>query len=118
MYVAQLTGNSSNTEPSYTEVSMSEVEHNFGSFPADEIQEHSFFLTNQGDNLLYIRNVVVTCGCTRVEYDTKPIPPSAVSEVKVIYEADHIGYFKKTIRLYCNSESSPIILKIWGESNK
>ena len=118
LFIAQLTGNVSNTEPSLTEVSVSEVEHNFGSFPAAEVQEYSFFLTNQGDNLLYIRNVVVTCGCTRVEYDTKPIPPAGISEVKVTYEADQVGYFKKAIRLYCNSENSPITLKIWGESNK
>ena len=81
----------------------------------DEIQEHTFLLTNRGDAPLFINHVATSCGCTRVEYDERPVPSSGTAEIKVTYEADNTGYFKKAITVHCNTEKSPLILKICGE---
>ena len=115
LYIKQLTGKSLPSESPTTEVTVSEPEHHFGTFPKDEIQEHTFLLTNWGDAPLFINHVATSCGCTRVEYDKHPVPPSGTAEIKVTYEADNTGYFKKAITVHCNTEKSPLILKICGE---
>ena len=34
----------------------------------------------------------------------------------VSYKADHPEHFNKTITVYCNAESSPILLRIAGDA--
>ena len=118
LFLKQLTGIDRQTESLQTEVSLSETEYDFGSFPKDEIQEHTFLLTNKGSHPLVILHAVTSCGCTRVEYDKTPVPPSGVAKVKVIYEAEQSGHFNKKITLHCNSENSPLILKVRGETKQ
>lgn len=88
----------------------------FGQFPKSEKQERSFFLTNTGNRVLVIHDVVTSCGCTRVEYSKEGARPGGRLELKVIYDAEEPGRFSKTITVYCNAENSPLRLKIRGEA--
>lgn len=88
----------------------------FGQFPKSEKQKRSFFLTNTGNRVLVIHDVVTSCGCTRVEYSKEGVRPGGRLELKVIYDAEEPGRFSKTITVYCNAESSPLRLKIRGEA--
>ena len=36
--------------------------------------------------------------------------------LNVIYKAEHPEYFDKTITVYCNVETSPIVLRITGNA--
>ncbi|MBR5205421.1 MAG: DUF1573 domain-containing protein [Paludibacteraceae bacterium] len=88
----------------------------FGSFPKSEKQERSFVLTNTGDNLLVIQDIVTSCGCTKVEYSKEPVRPGGTLGVKVIYEAEKTGHFNKTVTVYCNVENSPLRLTVKGDA--
>jgi len=86
----------------------------FGSFPYTEKQESRFVLTNTGDKLLVIYDVVTSCGCTTVSYSKEGIRPGGQTELTVTYEVDKMEHFSKTVTVYCNADNSPLRLKITG----
>ena len=98
-------------------VSIDRTTMDFGSFPQSENQESSFTLTNTGNSLLVIQDIITSCGCTKVEYSKEPVRPGGTLEVKVLYEAEDAGYFKKTVTVYCNTENSPLRLTVKGNAN-
>ena len=97
-----------------TTVSINSTVIDFGSFPQSEKQERSFILTNTGNGLLVIQDIVTSCGCTKVEYSKEPVRPGETLEVKVIYEAEQAEHFNKTVTVYCNAENSPLRLAVKG----
>ncbi|WP_455666941.1 DUF1573 domain-containing protein [Phocaeicola sp.] len=99
-----------------TAVAMSTESIDFGSFPQAEKQERKFMLTNTGKNLLVIYDVITSCGCTKVEFSKEGIRPGENTELTVIYEAEKAEHFSKTITVYCNTNNSPLRLKITGNA--
>lgn len=99
-----------------TSVSVDRTLVDFGRFPLSEQQERSFLLTNSGQGLLVIQDVVASCGCTRVEYSKEPVRPGGTLELKVTYAAEHAGFFHKTLTVYCNTEDSPLRLAVKGNA--
>ena len=99
-----------------TEVSVDPMVLDFGSFPKEDKQEHSFVLTNTGKNLLVVHDIVTSCGCTQVEYKKSPVRPGETLELKVSYEAEESGFFNKTLTVYCNAENSPLRLMVRGSA--
>ena len=97
-----------------TTVSINTMVMDFGNFPMSEKQERNFVLTNKGDNMLAIQDIVTSCGCTKVEYSKEPVRPGGTLKVKVIYEAEQAEHFNKTITVYCNAENSPLRLTVMG----
>ena len=97
-----------------TAVSVDRTTMDFGSFPQSEKQESSFVLTNTGNGLLVIQDIVTSCGCTKVEYSKEPVRPGETLEVKVIYEAELAEHFNKTVTVYCNADNSPLRLAVKG----
>ena len=117
LYLKILTGNiSKTTTTSMTEVTLDKLKLDFGSFMYSEIQERSFVLTNRGETPLIIQDIITSCGCMKVRYDKSPVPPGGKLEITVIYKAEKAEYLKKTITVYCNIVSSPIMLKIEGSA--
>ena len=95
-------------------VSVDQAEKDFGKFPYSQKQEYIFLLTNTGNSVLAVQDVITSCGCTKAEYRKEPVRPGGTLEVKVVYEADAAGYFDKVVTIYCNAENSPISLRIKG----
>lgn len=75
-----------------------------------------FSLRNTGYKPLVLTNVDSSCGCTVPKWSRKPIDPNETTEIVVQVIPDNKGYFRKTITVYCNVESSPIVLQISGET--
>ena len=98
-----------------TEVTVDKMVVSFGKFDWKKEQKATFALTNTGDKLLAIQNVVTSCGCTSVEYPKEPIKVNGSAELHVTYRADYPEHFSKVITVYCNTENSPIVLRITGE---
>lgn len=117
LYLELVTGSRS-AKPSgkTTQVSVNQVELDFGSFPKEEKQERIFVLTNTGKGLLVIHDAITSCGCTKVEYSKLPVRPGETLELKVIYEAEEAGRFNKTVTVYCNTDNSPLRLKVKGSA--
>ena len=85
-----------------------------GKFDWRKEQKAVFVLKNTGDKPLVIQDVVTSCGCTSAEYFKKPVRPNDSLELCVTYKAEHPEHFDKTITVYCNTASSPIVLRIIG----
>ena len=79
-------------------------------------QKVSFYLQNVGEYPLVIDDVITSCGCVSVIYNKEPIRSTESLELNVIYEAENQGYFDKTLTVYCNTKSSPIMLRITGNA--
>ena len=117
LYVSLITGRKeAPSKETLTEVSVSQTVVDFGQFPMSEQKSHRFGLTNTGNHLLVVQDVVTSCSCTKVEYSKEPIRPGETLEVKVSYEAEEAGRFNKSVMVYCNAETSPLRLTIKGES--
>ena len=115
LYLGLITGSrSSKSSGQTTQVSVNQTELDFGNFPKEEKQERSFVLTNTGKGLLVIQDITTSCGCTKVEYSKEPVRPGETLEVKVIYEAEKAGYFRKIVTVYSNAEELPLRLTVKG----
>ena len=95
-------------------VELPETEKNFGNIPLNEKREHVFKLVNTGNKPLVIYDVTTSCGCTKAEYSKEPVRPGDALDLKVIYNAEDKGRFRKNLRVYCNAEEAPLKLAIMG----
>ena len=99
-----------------TKVSLAVESVDFGSFPQSEKQERKFTLTNTGQHVLVIYDVITSCGCTKVNYNKEGVRPGEKAELTVIYEAEKAEHFSKTVTIYCNADNSPLRLKVTGKA--
>ncbi len=105
-----------NVEKLRTKVLMKRTNIFLGKFDWLREKQVTFTLKNIGDNLLVIEDVNTSCGCVSVSYSKEPIYSGGTVNLNVIYKADHPGHFDKTISVYCNAESSPVLLRIAGNA--
>lgn len=78
--------------------------HNFGKLTQGEIIECAFKFKNIGTANLIISKVEMSCGCTDVKYDKKPIPPNAERYIKVKFDSSkRLGKQYKSITLISNT---------------
>ena len=115
LYLEIITGKKRvGADKSVTTVSMDQSEKDFGNIPLNEKREHIFMLVNTGNKPLVIYDVVTSCGCTKAEYGKEPVRPDETLELKVIYNAEDKGRFRKNLTVYCNAEDSPLKLTVVG----
>ena len=115
LYVGKVTGRDKQQNEPVTKITVDRTEYDFGTFSISERQECIFCITNSGSSLLTVQDVVTSCGCTKVEYDKRPVPPGQSMDLKVIYEAEESGHFTKVVTVYSNAETSPVRLRIKGD---
>ncbi|MBR5194367.1 MAG: DUF1573 domain-containing protein [Bacteroidaceae bacterium] len=115
LYLEIITGKKKGTDKSVTTVSIVDSEKDFGNIPLNEKREHVFKLVNTGNKPLVIYDVVTSCGCTKAEYGKEPVRPGETLDLKVIYNAEDKGRFRKNLTVYCNVEDSLLKLTVVGE---
>ena len=101
-----------------TTIKVDQSEIDMGTFPWKKKQEKKLSIKNTGKAPLVINEVITSCGCTTVEYDKTPVPLDMSVTLHISYEAEHPEFFNKTIRIFCNTTSSPIAIKIKGSAEK
>jgi len=99
-----------------TKVSIDRSSVSMGSFDWQEEQKSAFTLKNTGDKPLVIQDVTTSCGCTTVAYSKEPLQLGGATTLEVVYKAERPEHFDKTITLYCNTDNSPLTLKISGDA--
>lgn len=87
-----------------------------GCFDWKEDRRGRFLIKNIGNKPLVIQDVATSCGCTTVAYSKEPALPGKEIALEVVYKAEHPEHFDKTITVYCNAETSPLVLKISGDA--
>lgn len=119
LYIKLITGNQETVKKeNETQVSVNVMVLDFGSFPKEEKQERSFVLTNTGNGLMMVYDVITSCSCAKVEYNKQPVRSGETLDLKVIYEAEETGHFSKNIMVYCNTKNTPLRLIIKGYVTK
>ena len=115
LYLKHIMGNRDDSmETPKTSVELPETEKDFGNIPLNEKREHVFKLLNTGNKPLVVYDVTTSCGCTKAEYSKEPVRPGETLDLKVIYNAEDKGLFRKSLRVYCNVEESPLKLTVVG----
>ena len=115
LYLKHIMGNRDDSmETPKTSVELPETEKDFGNIPLNEKREHVFKLLNTGNKPLVVYDVTTSCGCTKAEYSKEPVRPGETLDLKVIYNAEDKGRFRKSLRVYCNVEDFPLKLMVVG----
>lgn len=99
------------------EIKFDKVNHNFGTFSANNPeQKTTFTFTNVGNAPLVLNQVVASCGCTVPHYDKKPIAPGQKGTIEVTYSGKGMfpGHFKKSITVRSNGKIEATRLYIEG----
>jgi len=89
---------------------------NYGTVLQGDKVDHSFRLTNQGDEVLEIHKVKTTCGCTVARDYPREIAPGATAELPVTFDSTHKrGRQDKAITVFTNADpSSQYVVKLTG----
>jgi hypothetical protein len=91
------------------------IEHDFGNLDYSGNGTFEFVFSNNGNEALVLSNVRSTCGCTVPQWPRNPIAPGENASINVKYDTKRVGAFTKSIYVYSNGSSAPIILKIKGK---
>ncbi len=93
-------------------------EINYGEVVKGSDGYRTFEFVNTGDEPLIISRVRSSCGCTVAEKPEKPVMPGEKGIIKVHYNTQKPGAFRKTITVYTNAvneSNGVVILKIKGK---
>lgn len=97
-----------------TQVEVENTLIDLGKFDWKAEKKGIFKLKNTGSHPLVIVDIATSCGCITATFPKEPIAPEKEAEVSVVYKADKPEHFNKTLTVYCNTDSSPITLKVMG----
>lgn len=100
----------------FAEASFGAPQHDFGTIKEAAGQVYcDFEFRNIGNKPLIIHSAHASCGCTKIDFPTKPIKPGKKSKVRVFYSpVGRPGAFRKTIKLRTNGRTPIITLIIEG----
>ena len=93
---------------------------NLGRFKADEPQDSSFTIYNDGDEPLSIHTIFSGCGCTRTSYGKDIIQPGDSSIVNIRFNGKgrYPGGFRKAVVIRSNAINTPVHICVDGVIEK
>jgi hypothetical protein len=99
-----------------SEIIFREYHHDFGKVKEGEKLSYTFIFDNKGPGDLILTSATTTCGCTIPEYNTKPIPPGANGDIKVVFDTSgRNGTQTKIITVKSNASTPVVLIKITAE---
>lgn len=98
-----------------TEVTFAEKSHSFGKIKQHVPVTYVFSFTNTSSRPVVIEKADAECGCTKPEYAQGAILKGKTSEIKVTYNAENAGSFRKNVTVKFAGIPSQYILTIDGE---
>ena len=94
-----------------TNIALSEAAFNFGKIKKGDQKEHTYEVTNTGENPLIISQVKPGCGCTVPDYTRDPIMPGQKGKITLKFDSSNFdGLVSKQAEIYANVEKSPIVI--------
>ena len=91
------------------------TQHDFGTIPQGGKGTFEFVFKNTGKGPLILKNVRSSCGCTVPQWPREPVNKGEKGVIKVSYNTRITGNFSKSISVYSNAGSTPVVLKIRGK---
>lgn len=101
----------------FTQIKFDQIEIDLGQLKQGLPQTAIFKFTNSGEHSLVIQEVETSCGCIESEWPKHPIKLGQSGEIKVAYDAKHLGRFVKSITVFCNSKKRIEKLVVKGTVN-
>ena len=71
--------------PKQPKIRFDKPDYDFGEVEAGDEVEHSFVFENAGDDLLSIKEVLTSCGCTGALVIEEGVPPGGTGEIKATF---------------------------------
>lgn len=86
-----------------------------GTINPDSMVFRKVFMTNIEKSPLVVTHIDSGCGCVKVEYDKKPVPPDSIFIIDLQIKPTSMGYFSKKVFVFCNVPKNPLafIVKGW-----
>ena len=98
-----------------SEVTFAEKTHSFGKIQQHVPVTYVFSFTNSSTRPVVIEKATAECGCTDPKYTSGAIMKGKSSEIKVTFNAENAGNFKKNVTVKFAGLSTEYILTIDGE---
>ncbi len=89
--------------------------HNYGTILKGSDGNCVFEFKNTGKKDLILKNVRSSCGCTVPKWTREPVKKRKKGNIRVRYNTNIVGNFRKTVTVYSNATNSPIRLTIKGK---
>lgn len=89
---------------------LKETNFDFGKIPQGRPVTHVFEIVNTSKEVIYLENVLASCGCTTPEWSREPIQPGATASIKVGYNAAAEGNFNKTVAIQVHDGATKTIV--------
>lgn len=98
-------------------MSFEKTTHDFGKIrEQDSLATVIFKFKNTGDAPLVINRVQASCGCTTPSWTKEPVLAGHSGNITVSYNPkNRPGIFMKTISVFTNADTQPILLTIKGD---
>ncbi|MHC4321301.1 MAG: DUF1573 domain-containing protein [Planctomycetota bacterium] len=106
-----------NTSIQHPTIFFNNPDFNFGKIYKDQKVEHIYTFENRGKDILKIKKVKTSCGCTAAILTSDTIPPGETGEIKATFSSGSAsGNIKKNITVSSNDPDTPnYLLTISGE---
>jgi hypothetical protein len=97
-------------------ISLQQIEYDFGTVEQGTIVKHSFIITNNGGDVLIIKDVSASCGCTAANPDKRELNPGESTNINVEFNTNgRSGKQKKAVYVETNDpDNKKLELKIYG----
>lgn len=97
------------------QLSWEALTYDFGLMEQAKAQSATFKFQNNTDEVVFIKSVKPSCGCTVAEYTHTAIAPGDWAEIKANYNAATAGQFRKTVQVTTSASEEVVVLTITGE---
>ncbi len=98
------------------EITFEKTSHDYGTIFHRSDGAYEFIFTNTGNEPLILTQPRSSCGCTVPTWPRKPVMPGEQEVIKVTYNTNIRGRFRKTVTIMSNStKKKSVVLTISGE---
>lgn len=97
------------------DIKFNKTTHQFGKIKKGVPATFVFTYTNESAKPVVIEFANAECGCTKPVYNQAPTVKGKTSTIKVTYNAESVGVFKKRVDVKFAHSNQPYILTIEGE---
>ncbi|MGE5806511.1 MAG: DUF1573 domain-containing protein [Ignavibacteria bacterium] len=97
-------------------ISLQQIEYDFGTVEQGTIVKHSFIITNNGGDVLIIKDISASCGCTAANPDKRELNPGESTNINVEFNTNgRSGKQRKAVYVETNDpDNKKLELKIYG----
>lgn len=120
LYLSIISGGkvSVNRKKPLTKVNFSMDKVDLGTFSYTEKQVAKIAVTNVGANLLFIDDVVSSCGCVMVNLEKKVVRVGETIIMKINYKGDAPELINEQLSIFCNVPKAPLNIRVVGNAQE